>query len=62
MSDSYVYQIICRNMHITETPIINPVEESDGTVSGLIGSDGDFCSVCDTGSVTALNVMRIRTA
>lgn len=50
----YWAQIGCADGHLTETPFIGGFEDADGMVNGSLGSDADFCAVCDTDEVTIL--------
>lgn len=45
----------CANMHLTEVEMHDPVISEDGSVQGYVGSSADFCDVCDSSSMTAMD-------
>lgn len=54
MATRFVIDLICGNMHVTEVELIDPAVSEDGFVTGLAGSDRDFCGVCETPEMTVL--------
>lgn len=47
----------CEKMHITETELINPVDTGDGMLEGYTGSASEFCPVCDSSQMTAMDLV-----
>jgi hypothetical protein len=54
-----VLKLICPRMHLTETELIRPEAQPDGTVQGLAGSAADFCGVCDSAGVVVLEAVEV---
>jgi hypothetical protein len=45
--------VACVNGHDTTTPMFHPLIEDDGTVSGAVGSDANYCQVCGAAAEVA---------
>lgn len=57
MTEVVVIKIICPNLHLTESWMISPVIQRDGTVEGLQSSSAHFCPECDSSDVVTLDVV-----
>lgn len=47
----------CEKGHLTETELLSPTVLEDGSVEGYTGSDAEFCPVCDSSKMVAMDTI-----